>query len=318
MKRQLLLLLGLLVIGCAAVSAQARKGLKINEVMVVNDSNAVDEYGRHAAWIELFNANFAPMDISAVYITNDTTTAASKKLYPVPLGNVKTKIPKRQHVLFWADNRPTDGTFHTNFSLDPNKPNIIAIYDADGQTLIDCVTVPVLKPGQSYARIVDGVGPKDGDGTSAEEYWSIRSGSDVEGDYITPGSANKIKSINPKIEQFKEKDENGFAMTITAMGIVFSALILLSVCFYIISKINASRSRRKKMEAHGIDATTVSRKERPEGDTGEVIAAIAMALHEHLDAHDKESSVLTINKVRKAYSPWSSHIYTLRHYPNRR
>lgn len=173
-----------------------------------------------------------------------------------------------------------------------------------------------MKPGQSYARKVDGVGAKEGE--AEEDYWSVRDGSESEGDYITPGSANKIKGTNPKIDEFKEKDENGFAMTITAMGIVFSALILLSICFYIISRFNASRSKRKKMEAQGIDHAQLHPDEQPEGDSGEEIAAIVMALHDHLDAHDRESSVLTINKVRKAYSPWSSHIYTLRQMPNRR
>ena len=41
-----------------------------------------------------------------------------------------------------------------------------------------------------------------------------------------------------------------------------------------------------------------------------------MALYEHLNAHDKEDTILTINKVKKAYSPWSSKIYTLRETPN--
>jgi Na+-transporting methylmalonyl-CoA/oxaloacetate decarboxylase gamma subunit len=304
MKRKFLLLLGLLLMGYCGVSAQARKALKINEVMVVNDDNAVDEFGRHSAWIELYNTNHAPMEISSVYLTNDTT---QPRLYPVPLGDVKTKMPKRSCVLFWADGRSTDGTFHTSFTLDPTKPNTIAIYDADGITMIDCVTVPVLQPGQSYARTEDGFGE-----------WAIRNGSTADGDYITPGSRNQIQGTNPKIEEFKEKDANGFAMTLTAMGIVFSALLILSICFYIISRINALRSQRKKMEAQGLDHKSIHPDEHPEGDSGEEIAAIVMALHDHLDAHDRESSVLTINKVRKAYSPWSSHIYTLRQMPNRR
>ena len=119
MKRKILLLAALVLLGCSPMFSQARKGLKINEVMVLNDSNAVDEYGRHSAWIELFNSNYASMQISSVFLTNDTTKPT---LYPVPLGDVKTRIPKRQHVIFWADNRPTDGTFHVNFTLDPNKP----------------------------------------------------------------------------------------------------------------------------------------------------------------------------------------------------
>lgn len=52
-------------------------------------------------------------------------------------------------------------------------------------------------------------------------------------------------------------------------------------------------------------------------DTAEEIAAIAMALHEHFNAHDNESNVLTINKVKKLYSPWNSKIYSLRETPRR-
>ena len=71
------------------------------------------------------------------------------------------------------------------------------------------------------------------------------------------------------------------------------------------------------MEAYGMDHKEVARAERPEGDSGEVIAAIAAALNDHLNAHDLESTILTFQKVRKNYSPWSSHIYTLRQMPRR-
>ena len=52
--------------------------------------------------------------------------------------------------------------------------------------------------------------------------------------------------------------------------------------------------------------------------SGEEAAAIAMALHEFMnDAHDVEDMILTINKVKRTYSPWSSKIYTLRQTPKR-
>ena len=63
-----------------------------------------------------------------------------------------------------------------------------------------------------------------------------------------------------------------------------------------------------------MSAKELTREER--NDSGEAIAAIAMALHEHLDAHDRENTVLTINKVKRAYSPWNSKIYNMRHLPN--
>jgi len=50
--------------------------------------------------------------------------------------------------------------------------------------------------------------------------------------------------------------------------------------------------------------------------SGEVNAAIALALHKHFEeVHDFENTVITIQKVQRPYSPWSSKIYGLRHNP---
>lgn len=309
MKKRLITLLMVTLACVVAVSAQGRRGLRINEVMIVNDSSSViDDFGRYSAWIELYNSTYAPLEISSVFLTNDRN---NNTLYPVPLGDVNTEIPARQHILFWADGEPNKGTFHTNFTFTPGEDNYIAIYDANGNTLIDEIVVPgSLLPGQSYARIADGIGdinnPAD---------WEVRDGSDAH--YITPSSNNIIKSTNSKVDKFAQQDSNGFAMTLMAMGIVFSALIILSICFYIISSIGASVSRKQKAKALATD-DTVAADEKHDDDSGEVIAAIAAALAEHLDAHDRESTILTINKVRRAYSPWSSKIYNLRELPKRR
>lgn len=309
MKKKLTLLLVAMVAFAAVASAQGRRGLRINEVMVCNDSSVVDDYGRHTAWIELFNSTFAPLDISSVFIT---VNRDSTKMYPVPLGDVNTEIPARQHVIFWADGEPSKGTFHTNFKLNPGQDNWIGIYDADGLTLIDEVLVPAsLKPNTSYARKVDGERCPDDDASM----WEVRDGNGNK--YITPSSNNIIRDTNSKIEMFSEEDENGFAMTIMAMGIVFSALLLLCICFYIISKIGARTLRSNKAKSQGNKLRELDKTERPEHDSGEEIAAIVMALHEHLDSHDTENTILTINKVKRAYSPWSSKIYSLRELPRR-
>lgn len=301
MKKNFIVMLVMAMVCAFGASAQSRGALRINEVMIQNTPEGIaDEYGAHVAWIEIFNTNFAPIEISSIYLTNDLRKPTK---YPVPLGDVKTKMPKRQHVLFFADGQPKKGTFHTNFVFTPGKVNIIAIYDADGKTLIDKVEVPAtLLPGQSYARVADG-----------SDEWVIRDGSEEL--YITPGSANKIKDENHKIKDFADKDGNGFGMTAMAMGIVFSALLVLCLCFYALSKIGSLVSRLNKLRAHGAPAE--AKVADVTQDTGEEIAAIVMALHEHLDAHDQESTVLTINKVRRAYSPWSSKIYNLRQVPDR-
>ncbi|MDE7125420.1 MAG: OadG family protein [Muribaculaceae bacterium] len=303
MKKRLLALVVVATAFSSVTFAQSRSSLRINEVMVENYDNIVDEYGERHAWIELFNSSYAPLEISSVYLTNDKN---DPKKYPVPLGDANTKIGKRQHVVFFADSMPTRGTFHTSFSLKPGQDNWIGVYDADGITLIDEIVIPANLPARaSYARNEDG-----------GEEWVIRDGSSPEL-YVTPSGANRIVDENDRVRVFKERDESGTALTVMAMCIVFSALLMLCLCFYVIGRINKKFAQLRKIQAHGADHREVPRKERPEADSGEVIAAIAMALNEHLDAHDRESTILTINKVRRAYSPWSSKIYGLRENPHR-
>ena len=296
MKTKIIVLLVALLCSAGA-QAQNRRALRINEVMVQNDSSIVDEYGNRAGWIELFNANYGPLEIASVFLSTDST---NKTMYPVPMGDQLTKMGKRQHVLFFADGLPSHGTFHTNFHLTPGVDNYIFLYDADGITEIDRVLVPAsLLPNQSYARTSDG-----------SDTWEVRTGLGEK--YVTPSSANVIKDTNNKVEQFARLDGHGFGMAAMAMCIVFSALLLLCLAFYAISKIGAAAARRRKAHAVGAEVP-----QEIDHDSGEEIAAIVMALHEHLDAHDSENTILTINKVKRAYSPWSSKIYGLREMPHR-
>lgn len=314
--KKIFLLLVVGVMGCVGAMAQSRGGLRINEVMVYNDSSIVDDYGEHGAWIELFNSTYAPLEISSVYITTERVAAGEtpdkSKMYAVPLGDVNTKIPKRQHVIFWADGKPTRGTFHTNFTFNEGEDVYIGIYDANAITLIDEILIPAdsISRGTSFARIEDGKG-----GVNDIKAWHVRDNS--EGLHITPSSNNVITDSNDKVERFHQMDKGGVALSVMAMCIVFSALLLLCLCFMLISKIGAKVTRANKMKAQGLAPKEVAREDRPEHDSGEVIAAIAMALHDHLDAHDTEQTILTIHKVKKTYSPWSSKIYSMRQTPKR-
>lgn len=293
-------LLALACLTAPSVNGQTRRAVKINEVMVENSSSIVDDFGEHHGWIELFNGNFAPVEISTMYLGLDTV---KRNWYPIPLGDVNTRIAKRQHVVFFADGQPNKGTFHTNFILKPDRENTVYLFDTNGD-IIDQVTVPAsLQMNQTYARLADGTGE-----------WGVRTGSDDS--YITPSSANVIRDSNNKIALFAEQDANGFAMTLMAMGIVFSALFILCLSFYGISKIGAAVAVMNKRRAHGIETGTIDIE--TDHDSGEEIAAIVLAIHEHFNAHDKESSVLTINKVKRAYSPWSSKIYGLRVVPEKK
>mgnify|MGYP002551487570 CR=1 FL=1 len=223
-----------------------------------------------------------------------------------PKGDVLTLIKPRQHALFWADGMPNRGTFHVNFTLDPDKENYIALYDSNGKTLIDEVTIPAGQlADRSYAREKDG---------SAN--WVVKGGG--EHSYVTPSTNNMTIDKNPKIENFKKHDSIGIGMAIIAMSVVFIGLVLLYLSFKAVGNIAVRLGKKNAMKATGITDKTEAKEKNLGSHTGEETAAIAMALHEYLnDAHDVEDMILTINKVKRTYSPWSSKIYTLRQTPRR-
>ena len=302
-KKRIGIFIALVAVVCLGLNAQRATSLKINEVLVTNEQNYQDDYGLHNAWIEIFNTSFATVNIEGCYLTNDKDNPTK---YPIPKGDILTQIKPRQHTLFWADGMPNRGTFHVNFTLDPNKENYIALYDSNGKTLIDEVTIPAgILADQSYARQEDG---------SAN--WVIKGGG--EHSYVTPSTNNMTQDKNEKIENFKKHDEDGFGVAIIAMSVVFIGLILLYVSFKIVGNIAVKLGKKNAMKAIGITDKAEAKEKNLGSHSGEEAAAIAMALHEFMnDAHDVEDMILTINKVKRTYSPWSSKIYTLRQTPKR-
>lgn len=303
-KKRIGIFIALVAVVCLGLNAQRATSLKINEVLVTNEQNYQDDYGLHNAWIEIFNTSFASVNIEGCYLTNDKDNPTK---YPIPKGDVLTLIKPRQHTLFWADGMPNRGTFHVNFTLDPNKENYIALYDSNGKTLIDEITVPAgMLADQSYAREEDG-----------SNKWVIK-GTGEENSYVTPSTNNMTLDKNEKIENFKKHDEVGVGMAIIAMSVVFIGLILLYLSFKLVGNIAIKLGKKNAMKAIGITDKTEAKEKNLGSHSGEEAAAIAMALHEYLnDAHDVEDMILTINKVKRTYSPWSSKIYTLRQSPKR-
>lgn len=145
----------------------------------------------------------------------------------------------------------------------------------------------------------------------------------VEGDWVESKEVNTVqeseltrKAIQAeKARNAAENDRFGGAITIIAMCIVLSALIILSLLFLGFGKISSIILTKKKRAAHGVTSET-SEEHHEELDSGEVIAAIGMALAEHFgQGHDMEDTILTIKRMRKAYSPLNSKIYNMRHMP---
>ena len=101
----------------------------------------------------------------------------------------------------------------------------------------------------------------------------------------------------------------GLIIAIVGMSVVFAALVVLSLIFNQIPKL-LKIQMRKKFKKTGNDKLGGECCADISGDTN---AAIALALHLYMnELHDMESNIVTIEKVSRRYSPWSSKIYGLR------
>ena len=306
-KKRIGILLSLaMMLGLASCGEkEVNTKLILNEVLIENQTNFQDDYGVHSAWIEVFNKSYTSADLAGFQLRM-SNQPGDTAIYFIPKGDVLTLVKPRQHSLFWADGQPNRGTFHTNFVMDGTTATWIGLYDS-GKKLVDQITIPAgtLKADQSYARISD-----------ASDEWEVKGESADK--YVTPSTNNKTQDGNPKMEKFEQHDSVGIGMSITAMSVVFFGLILLYICFRGIGKIAVSLRRRNAMEAKDITCE-IEAKEKKLGEApGEVIAAISLAMHEmQNDVHDVEDTVLTITRVKRSYSPWSSKIYTLRETPKK-
>ena len=295
----------LLMLGVCSSCGEKKSNNKLvmNEVLITNESNFQDDYGLHSAWIEIFNRSYGSADLAGCYLKCSSQPGDTAS-YFIPKGDVLTLIKPRQHSLFWADGEARRGTFHTNFTLNPDANNWIGLYDS-GRNLLDQVVIPAgsLQTNQSYARVSD-----------AAEKWEVKDGSAEK--YVTPSTNNKTIDSNAKMEKFEEHDSVGIGMSISAMSVVFFGLILLYVSFKVVGRVSVNLSKRNAMKAKGITDKQEAKEKKLGEAPGEIFAAIAMAMHEmQSDVHDVEDTVLTITRVKRSYSPWSSKIYTLRETP---
>lgn len=303
------------------MSGQNMAAIRINEIQTVNTDGYIDDYGCRSGWIELFNTSRGTVDIGGCYLTDDPDNLTK---YMIPKGDALTKIPPRQHVLFFADNLPDRGTFHVSFDISGAKK--ILFVSNNGRTVIDEITLPEggIPAGKSFGRVEDGEGSSQPVSFSRKSIriiqkektagpgngWAIL-------EKVTPSTNNLTLNGESKSSKMGKTDPYGFIMAIVAMSVVFSALILLYVVFKNIGRRAVIKSHIKEAASKGGVASAASVKGK-ESTSAEVFAAIAMALHlyrQDNEAHDIENTILTIHQESKSYSPWSSKIYTLRETP---
>ena len=118
-------------------------------------------------------------------------------------------------------------------------------------------------------------------------------------------------------ERIKESDPVGIGLTVTAICVVFLALVC--ICFIMkgygaaIMKVQ-DRKKRKSAAKSGDEIPAKSSEV-----AGEVYAAIAAAIYMYdQDMHDEEDTVITIQKVERAWTPWNAKYYNMNKYYNNR
>lgn len=178
-----------------------------------------------------------------------------------------------------------------------------------------CTTVLSMALLSGYAT--PAATPADGGPAAAEQSAQPVA---VEGDWVNSEEVNTVE-VSPtatrmtqaeKAHNAQVNDRFGGAITIVAMIIVVSALAILSVLFLLFGKISTMVQSRRKLKARGMTKADID-DDHEAVDSGEVIAAISLALAEHFDSHhDIEDTILTMRRIRRAYSPWSSKIYNMR------
>lgn len=305
------------LLAITAGKAQGAFSFKINEVVTDNPDGLVDAYGKRSAWIEITNTSWGTFNLRSCYLTDNraalnpdlSVPERVKLMSQISKNDEHTSLSAKQSAVFYADGHTNRGTFHLGFALKAGEPNFIALFDANGRTLLDSVSVPALQPGQSYARVYD---------EQNDSYnWVVLNASEV-----TPGSPNMGQAqAHDKVAEFKERDPHGYAMTIMAMAIVFGCLIALYIFFRIfgwavarIAKLARVRAIRAIHES-AVRATVMAKDGiETKGIEMEVyMSVIAMALHEYEeDIHDVESNVLTIHPD---HSDWNAKDNAMREWP---
>ncbi len=121
--------------------------------MAANDSTLADPQGRFEDWVELYNPGDGPVNIAGMYLT-DNLDAPTKWQIPGDRANVTT-IPPKGYVIVWLGGDSGAAGLHADFGLNAGGEEI-ALFEADGVSLVDHIVFGEQLTDVSYGRFPDG------------------------------------------------------------------------------------------------------------------------------------------------------------------
>lgn len=308
MKRKLVLFFAA---ACAllpgALQAQGIKAIRINEVLVCNDSGYRDAYGVCGSWFELYNTGVKTLSLGGCYLTNDPQ---NPKKYRIPKNAQDAMLVPGAYAVFFAYNEPARSPFHVNFRLtdtgfiDGGRA-YLAMYDQSGKELIDSVTyaVSAQQPNLSFGKF-EGV---------ADAQWQRM-------ESPTPRALNHVSNDMSRAEIYQQKDPHGWIITLTSMSVVFLLLVIIASVFkgtgsYFRKQANKTKTPKDKAAAAVKKTAALAAGSMDD----EVAAVIAAALHLYQnDCHEVEENGFNLQRTFNQPSPWANKALNFRHTPIRK
>ena len=90
-------------------------GLRINELLALNEHINFDENDEYDDWVELFNSSPEPIDIGGLYVTDDLSQPDKWQI--TTSSPESTTIQPGDYLLLWADEDMEQGLLHLDFKL---------------------------------------------------------------------------------------------------------------------------------------------------------------------------------------------------------
>ena len=291
-------IISIILLLSSSLYAQNVSDLIISEIMADGDSSIIDDYGRKAGWIEIFNKSRGTVNYGGCFLTDDKSDL-KKSL--IPKGDAR-----RQSVIFFASGRGEDGTYYTNFQI--RRGSTIYLVSNDGKTIIDELSVPENLPaGKSVIKLAEDNKQLDFQAVSVP---AIPSPGMINGSINEESGSNRIA----------REDPHGWILTIVSISVVFLSLTILWILF---NRLFQPKEKKNKKIAEGSNITpetaaAISMAIDMECG-GERYAAIALALDRYLNKtiHDNESFIITIKQPYHA-SNWNDKSLSFRKLPNKK
>lgn len=135
-------------------AAQVPSPVCINEVSAGNDIY-INEYGKKADWLELYNRSDEDVDLAGYYLSDDASKPLKHQITSDP--DVSTILPAYGHRVVWCDGKASKSELHVSFKLKNSDGSMVFLTTAEG-TLADSVRYQAQPRWYTYGRYPDGGG----------------------------------------------------------------------------------------------------------------------------------------------------------------